>query len=189
MQNNKKEMSSRSEILARIQQVSPTGAVHPGAYPALSINPALYISQFQEALALVGAKTILAQSNTLDEILATEYPGKFVFHSDKVLENGLALSDVDVLLLDGQLGVAENGAIWLTEAHVPHRVAPFICQHLVISINASQLVGNMHEAYSVLGENASGFGLFLAGPSKTADIEQSLVIGAHGARSLLVIIR
>lgn len=189
MHNNEIEMSSRSEILANIKKVSSTGAVHPGTYPALASNPAAYISQFQEALALVGAKTIVAQNDSIDEILATAYPGKFVFHSDKVLENGLALADVDVLLLDGQLGVAENGAIWLTEAHVPHRVAPFICQHLVISVQASQLVGNMHEAYAVLGENTSGFGLFLAGPSKTADIEQSLVIGAHGARSLLVIIR
>jgi L-lactate dehydrogenase complex protein LldG len=99
----------------------------------------------------------------------------------------LSLADVEVLEIDGEFGVAENGAIWLTEEAMPHRVAPFICQHLVI--NVSEIVTTMHAAYERLGGVNSGFGLFLAGPSKTADIEQSLVIGAHGARSLTVVIR
>ena len=65
-------------------------------------------------------------------------------------------------------------------------MAPFICQHLVI--NVKKTVPHMHAAYEELGKVNSGFGLFLSGPSKTADIEQSLVIGAHGARSLTVVI-
>jgi L-lactate dehydrogenase complex protein LldG len=93
---------------------------------------------------------------------------------------------VEVLEIDGDFGVAENGAIWLTEESLPHRVAPFICQHLVI--NVKKIVPHMHAAYEELGKVKSSFGLFLSGPSKTADIEQSLVIGAHGARSLTVVI-
>jgi L-lactate dehydrogenase complex protein LldG len=101
--------------------------------------------------------------------------------------DGLSLADVEVLEIDGEFGVAENGAIWLTEEAMPHRVAPFICQHLVI--NVTEIVPTMHAAYARLGGVKSGFGLFLAGPSKTADIEQSLVVGAHGARSLTIVIR
>ncbi|HSJ68730.1 MAG TPA: LUD domain-containing protein, partial [Anditalea sp.] len=89
---------------------------------------------------------------------------------------------------EGQFGVAENGAIWLDEEDLEFRILPFITEHLVIVLDKSKLVGNMHQAYARIGNTPSGFGLFTAGPSKTADIEQSLVIGAHGAKSLKVVL-
>ena len=97
------------------------------------------------------------------------------------------LADVEVAILRGQFGVAENGAIWLTDADIgQHRVLPFMAQHLVLILDKSHVVSNMHDAYRLLKLTETGFGVFIAGPSKTADIEQSLVIGAHGARSLVV---
>ncbi len=98
------------------------------------------------------------------------------------------LADVDVAILTGQFGVAENGAIWLRETDLVHRAAPFICQHLVIVLHEKQLVANMHQAYQRIQIDDNGYGVFIAGPSKTADIEQSLIIGAHGARSLTVLL-
>jgi L-lactate dehydrogenase complex protein LldG len=98
------------------------------------------------------------------------------------------LADVSLAILPGHFGVAENAAIWLTDDQLGIRVLPFICQHLAIVLKQDQLVANMHEAYDRIGQAMQAFGVFIAGPSKTADIEQSLVIGAHGARSLLVFI-
>jgi L-lactate dehydrogenase complex protein LldG len=95
----------------------------------------------------------------------------------------------DLAIVEGIIGVAENGALWITEKELGGiRVLPFITQHLVMIISEKSLVGTMHEAYKIIGSPTEDFGVFIAGPSKTADIEQSLVIGAQGARSLLVII-
>ena len=97
------------------------------------------------------------------------------------------LEDLNLAILEGQFGVAENGAIWLDDRQLPHRALPFITEHLVIVLRKSRLFPTLHQAYEKIGNEYSGFGLFIAGPSKTADIEQSLVIGAHGAKSLRVV--
>jgi L-lactate dehydrogenase complex protein LldG len=98
------------------------------------------------------------------------------------------LADVDLAVLPGEFGVAENGAIWLPEANMLHRALPTVTQHLALVLDHRQLVATMHQAYARLPQGPGGYGLFIAGPSKTADIEQSLVIGAHGARSLVVLV-
>jgi L-lactate dehydrogenase complex protein LldG len=96
------------------------------------------------------------------------------------------LEDVDVAVISGHFGVAENSAVWITEELVGHRVLPFICQHLVVIIKKTDIVSTMHQAYHRIADAEYPFGVFIAGPSKTADIEQSLVLGAHGPRSLTV---
>ena len=98
------------------------------------------------------------------------------------------LEDLGLAILDGQFGVAENGAIWLEDSNLGLRALPFITEHLVIVLDRNKLVETMHQGYDLIGDAKSGFGLFIAGPSKTADIEQSLVIGAHGAKSLRVVL-
>ena len=96
------------------------------------------------------------------------------------------LNGVDTAIIKGAIAVAENGAVWLYESQMINRLLPFICQHLILVIEKKNIVATMHQAYQQIDTGKEGFGVFIAGPSKTADIEQSLVIGAHGARSLVV---
>jgi L-lactate dehydrogenase complex protein LldG len=103
------------------------------------------------------------------------------------IEDPLQLAGVDLAVLHGQFAVAENGAIWVSESEAVVRVLPFITQHLILLIDGP-IVPTMHEAYQRIKVDDTGFGVFIAGPSKTADIEQSLVIGAHGPRSLVVVL-
>ncbi len=101
------------------------------------------------------------------------------------IEDPHDLENVDYAVLHGHFGVAENGAIWVTDDTLKHRVLYFIPQRLVI-VMPTVIVDNMHEAYGRIKVGQHAFAGFISGPSKTADIEQSLVIGAHGARALTV---
>ncbi len=93
------------------------------------------------------------------------------------------LRDVDLAIIKGEFAVAENGAVWVKEENCRHRALYFITQKLMIVVPKDHIVAT-HPSVAFV-EN--GFGIFISGPSKTADIEQSLVIGAHGATEACVV--
>ena len=98
------------------------------------------------------------------------------------------LERLELAILDAQFGVAENGAVWISDKNVSHRSIPFITLHLVLILNKEEIVENMHDAYERLSSFYEGYGVFISGPSKTADIEQSLVMGAQGPLSTTIFI-
>jgi len=99
------------------------------------------------------------------------------------------LEGIDVAVLPGELGVAENGAVWIPGKMLgPHRAIFVIPQHLVLVVPADAIVSNMQEAYRRMTIERPGFGAWVAGPSKTADIEQALVVGAHGPMTCAVFV-
>ncbi|MCP4410799.1 MAG: lactate utilization protein B/C [Gammaproteobacteria bacterium] len=94
------------------------------------------------------------------------------------------LKDVDLTVLAGDLACAENGAVYVRDTLTGHRVVPFITENLALVVKKENIVANMHEAMSQVTLEPGRFATFIAGPSKTADIEQALVVGAHGPFSL-----
>lgn len=160
------------------------------------------ISLFKENLQFVGGKVLeINEHQNIEACIAEVYPfaknrwsnvegvNSLNINAEEIVD-AHDLKDIDLVVLKGEIGVAENAAIWIPSNTLPYRVLPFITQHLLIVLDKSDLVLNMHHAYRRIDiQSANGFGVFISGPSKTADIEQSLVIGAHGSRSLLVVLR
>ncbi|QGY47789.1 L-lactate dehydrogenase [Maribellus comscasis] len=98
------------------------------------------------------------------------------------------LERIENVLINGLFGVSENGAIWIDDSCIPNRLIPFISERLIIKLNKNDIISNMYLAYKKIKQKDCGFGVFVSGPSKTADIEQSLVYGAHGAIHLHMIL-
>ncbi len=107
------------------------------------------------------------------------------------------LNGTDVGVVRGMFGVAENGCVWIPQ-QMKEKAVCFISENLVILLPKSQIVNNMHEAYRRLSErdpksgldlfDQYGYGTFISGPSKTADIAQVLVMGAQAARSATILL-
>lgn len=190
-------MSAREQILKSITANKPALVPLPVMNIAQVIAYDDMVAQYRKVLESIGG-TVTALNNIqeLQEQIAKEKSsGNYIINSIETLgpvDNGLAaltshqLEAVDKAYISGTVAVAENAAIWIYEHQMINRLLPFICQHLVLVVEKKNIVATMHHAYQLIDVAKEGFGVFLAGPSKTADIEQSLVIGAHGARSLQV---
>jgi L-lactate dehydrogenase complex protein LldG len=192
-------MASREEILSKIKSAQPG----PTELPEAVGNVIRFddpVGKFSEMINQIGGVAELV--NNWQDIrvhLEATFDGfsnratTIPFLADWAdfslnVEDPHELEMINVAVIEGEFGVAENAAIWISDRYVPHRVLPFITQYLAIVVRRSQMVHTMHEAMARLTISDTGWGCFLAGPSKTADIEQSLVIGAHGARGLTVFI-
>jgi len=191
-------MSSRGKILSAIRANQPVLAALPQVEPLKAYaNKENLLAQYTTVATNIGAKIYevrnLTEVKTIirnnfeagKRIVSTISELADIADTKEYLSNlPVQLADVELAVLQSDLAVAENGAIWITEDQMGQRVLPFITQHLAVIVNAKNIVATMHDAYSIIGITTQGFGAFIAGPSKTADIEQSLVIGAHGPRSM-----
>ena len=118
-------------------------------------------------------------SNLPEITIATRNPDKVGRARD--------LNGTDVGVIRGVFGVAENACVWIPQT-MKEKAVCFISEHLIILLKKSEIVNNMHEAYRRIQFNDYGYGTFISGPSKTADIAQVLVMGAQAARSATILL-
>ena len=203
-------MSSREDILQNIRRNTRIRYEKPDYLP-LEKEATTYsdkLSRFQEVMTQVGGRAVVLQDGEdLNAVIRKLYPDAVrvaacmsevtcgtevqplscaTFHPDDV-EESADLDGTDLAIVQGRVGVCENGAVWICQ-DVEQRAVYFISEALVILLDRKKLVNNMHEAYKQIDTGDYGYGVFISGPSKTADIEQALVMGAHGARDVTVIL-
>lgn len=169
--------------------------------PAKPVKSIVYediIKQFIEISKTVGGKVIEVEAtDDLNAVIRKAYPDAKVFASKvkgiqadlnpDTVATAADLNGTDVGIIQGEMGVAENGCIWVPQT-MKERAIYFISEELVILLDKKNIVNNMHEAYKRVEMNDYGYGVFISGPSKTADIEQALVMGAQAARGVTVIL-
>lgn len=188
-------MDSREKILSQVRRNQPGVAMLPDLnFSSSSDNLA---EKFGTVLVNIGGAVLEVSgwdelhaslvTNFTNERIVTTIPelsqriGTVDFRQDPHLLENVALA-----VLPGKFAVAENGAVWITDEMMGDRALPFICENLALVIRKQDILPTLSEAYQQIGMSFYNLGTFIAGPSKTADIEQSLVLGAHGAKSLVV---
>jgi len=159
------------------------------------------LAQFVKMSEVVGGKVIeVAPGKDIDGLIRELFPDakeiasnlpeiSIATRNPDTIDSAQALNGTDVGIIRGKFGVAENGCIWIPQT-MKEKAVCFISENLIILLPKSQIVNNMHEAYKRIefDETYDGYGTFISGPSKTADIAQVLVMGAQAARSVTILL-
>ena len=192
-------MNRKEEILSRIR----AGVKERYDMPALDdIQGITYpdtLTQFVQMSEAVGGKVIEpAPGEELNALVRRLFPDAVEIASNlpevtiatrnpDTAGSAQALDGTDVGIIRGEFGVAENGCIWVPQT-MKEKAVCFISEHLAILLPKNRIVNNMHEAYRQVSFNSYGYGTFISGPSKTADIAQVLVMGAQASRSVTIVL-
>jgi L-lactate dehydrogenase complex protein LldG len=191
---------TRGAILAALRRARREPAPLPSHAGPWTAAPDRALA-FERALAAAGGRCLRAASEGLEAALealpAYAEAGRVYSRVSGLRRANVALEaladprELDGLALavvPGAFGVAESGAVWVDPAGAAERAALWLAEQLVLVVAEDALVDHLHHAYARLRFEAPGFGCFVAGPSKTADIEQALVVGAQGPRALTVVL-
>ena len=194
-------MSTKEHILSRYRKNINVGEQYdmPNLDALKGVTYTDPVAQFISMSNTVGAKIAeLEKDADINGLIKRLYPEAKVFASNMAeitiatlnpdtVGTAQELNGTDVDIVRGELGVAENGCVWIPQT-MKERAVCFISEYLVIVLSRRAIVSNMHQAYARINMTDYGYGTFISGPSKTADIAQALVMGAQAARGVTVIL-
>ena len=194
-------MSSKEDILSKYRKNIQQKFDMPDLSDIKAVTYPDPLLQFMNMTKSVGGNAIeVEKGRDINELIRELYPDAKEIASNlpeitiatrnpDTVGRARDLNGTDVGVVRGSFGVAENACVWIPQT-MKEKAVMFISENLVILLPKSQIVNNMHEAYKRIqfDETYDGYGTFISGPSKTADIAQVLVMGAQAARSATVLL-
>ena len=144
------------------------------------------LDKFKEMLDLAGGKLLEVDNLNLDTIKSNFKRYKNIVDTTNILLDTPYIKEPDITIIEAKFAIAENGAVWVEWSDEYPRSLITLSEALAIILDRDSIYETMQEAYDSIDFENISYGLFLSGPSKTADIEQSLVFGAHGAVELKI---
>jgi L-lactate dehydrogenase complex protein LldG len=185
--------ASRELMLATIRRNRPAGPDLPDIHAVPFVAYEDRFAAFSDRIRQLGGDAVLlGAGESVHQVVAQRWPthgrvADLTVAAHEEVADPHAWHDVDVAIVPGDLAVAENGAVWVSHPDNTYRSLYFLTNKLVLVVPRDALVDSMRDAYARVVVREHGFGVFISGSSRTADIEQSLVMGAHGAMEALVI--
>lgn len=206
----------RESILSRLRLQQPQEIINPAIYyPVYGWTKAEKVERFTNAMAKVRGEVIDLQSQSWMDWLNSELPKRGLKNllvgtgaiGDQVLEQSTdeivisrydqpienwkpeLFSNIDVSLTGTLAGIAETGSLVLwPDADEPRLMSLVPPVHIAI-LDSDKLFENFADIVIKQNWNAKmpSNALLISGPSKTADIEQTLAYGIHGPQQLIVL--
>lgn len=203
-------MTARNEILNRLKG-SPT------ELPELKARTRTYENlgeQFAEALARSKGETFLVERRSaalekLGELLAEmdiesvaahresplvdlglpdAFPDLRWYFAGETEDYRARCADVDLGLTSAEYAFAETGSLVLVSGSDKARMTTLLPPTHIVLLPESRILPSIFEWVEKRPEEFPANLVLVSGPSKTADIEQTLIVGVHGPKRLMVII-
>lgn len=191
-------MNSRDIILGKIRKACVDEYVKPPSVPLFHQNDLDLIKKFKKVFEQMGGELLENHAdNPFESIYEKLSNAKNICSVVKEIKGDYnitdqtppnSLHDIDYAVVRASFGVAETGSVCLTEKDLVVNTLGYLPQHLVVLLNSSEIVENLHDAYARPEWRRNHYAALHTGPSATADIEGVLIHGAQGVSSFSLLL-
>src|ERR1700728_1359317 len=188
----------RDAILGAVHQNQPASRPMP-EIPHFGLNDTEDLAElFRQGVARMAGEVIVDTGSDLDSLIRNRFPAAKVICSavpeckgtitPAELDQWSEASEIDVSIVRSPLGVAETGSVLLSDVELQVNTVAFLSHDLVVLLNPSHIVRNIHDAYKHSHFKTQPYCLLMTGPSGSGDIGGVTVHPAQGVKTLTVIL-